>query len=131
MMTLRPFKMDDLRKLKPQSRHAPHKHVILSKPEEFSYMEGPDSYTLEEGDKIRCCVGMYNGGWIWAFMADDIGSAGLLRATKMIKQKMIEKRRVYFATALYEQGIRWVKLLGFRHLRGNNWICAPFMNQPH
>ena len=95
-------------------------YAMVSDPVTKAIILNSDSWTgIIDGRIVACCglikLGPYRG-YCWALLAADIGAKGLLKVTKAaIRYLDLQQfpRIDAVVVAVFEQGQRWMKVLGF------------------
>lgn len=121
-MHIERLKWEHLRNLHVQPRHFEAWDWLVSREEYKEWAETSDSWSLLDKGAPLACAGVYDH-MAWAFIGENIGSAGLYKATKFIKKLLASYDYVYAdSDTSFENGERWLAMLGFEPLGGGKWL---------
>ena len=117
-MLFRSFIKQHFEQLALQPRQAMMKPLLLT-PGYAEELEKSFAFTGFVDDRIIACAGiqpMWSGvGKIWAVLAQDIGGYGLLAVHKAVRRVLAmrpERRLEAEIDSSFEEGHRWIKMLG-------------------
>lgn len=117
-MTVEPFQPEHLESLRVRLSQSHISEALYSE----SYIRGlaaSNSWTAKQDGEVIACAGLIEA-WpghyqAWALLASDIGGQGMLQCTRAIRRMLAAQdgRIETFVAADFEQGHRWMDVLGF------------------
>lgn len=117
-MMIKPFEPQHLESLRNRPTQE-HVSEALYNDRYIQLLAASNSWTAIDGDEVLGCAGLIES-WpghyqAWAILASDLGGPGMLRCTRAIKRMLeVQDGRIEtFVAADFEQGHRWMSVLGF------------------
>jgi hypothetical protein len=118
-MKIEPFKPGHFAELTSRPSEACMR-AVMNDPEHLNTVARFDSWTMRIGGRVVACAGLlplWDGRYeAWAVVASDIGCFGMLRLHRAaVRYLDLRTERRIEATVMrgFEQGQKWVRLLGF------------------